>query len=224
MFDALSKELYSLKQGSGENVAKFGVHLSQQVQILQSEYVGRIQQEHVEEMKRVCFYEGLNPKYQQMLAHKVDGEHPVRYSYLLLAAWKLERKAEARDPLLLKTTTTGGLNVTHSQTSGKLFPSQKLKGSYTSTAQSTMVETNDAEEDSGAKTEEEEEAESSPGEDTRTLSGAEEWISWLGILSILPTWSSCIRGKIKIGSDVVVLTISRKIVWKILARLCKKQV
>ena len=28
-FNALRKELYSLKQGSGENMAKFGVHLSQ---------------------------------------------------------------------------------------------------------------------------------------------------------------------------------------------------
>ena len=36
MFDILSKELYSLKQGSGENKAEFGVYLSQQVQILQS--------------------------------------------------------------------------------------------------------------------------------------------------------------------------------------------
>ena len=33
-FDALSKELYSLKQGLGENVAEFGVHLSQQAHIL----------------------------------------------------------------------------------------------------------------------------------------------------------------------------------------------
>ena len=51
MFDALSKELYSLKQGSRENVAEFRVHISQQGQILQSEYLGRIQQEHVEQMK-----------------------------------------------------------------------------------------------------------------------------------------------------------------------------
>ena len=36
-FDALSKELYFLKKGSGENVAKSGVHLLQQIQILQSE-------------------------------------------------------------------------------------------------------------------------------------------------------------------------------------------
>ena len=34
-FYTLSKELYSLKQGSGENIAKFGVCLSHQVQILQ---------------------------------------------------------------------------------------------------------------------------------------------------------------------------------------------
>ena len=62
-FDALRKELYSLKQGSNGNIAEFGVHLSQQVQILQSEYLGRIQQKHVEEMKCSCFYDGLNPKY-----------------------------------------------------------------------------------------------------------------------------------------------------------------
>ena len=60
MFDTLSKELYSFKQTSGENVAEFGVHLSQQVQILQSKYLGRIQQEHVEERKWDHFYEGLN--------------------------------------------------------------------------------------------------------------------------------------------------------------------
>ena len=63
MLDALSKELYSLKQGSGKNVAEFSVHLSQQVQILQSEYPGRIQPEHVEEMKCDHFYVSLNPEY-----------------------------------------------------------------------------------------------------------------------------------------------------------------
>ena len=61
MHDTLSKELYSLKQGSGENVDEFGVCLSQQVQILQWEYPGRIQQEYIEEMKWDHFYEGLNP-------------------------------------------------------------------------------------------------------------------------------------------------------------------
>ena len=63
MFAALSKELYSVKQGSGEIVAEFGVCMSQQVQILQLEYLGRIQQDHIEEMKQDGFYEGLNPKY-----------------------------------------------------------------------------------------------------------------------------------------------------------------
>ena len=36
-FNVLSKELYSLKQGMGENVAKCRLHLSKQVQILQME-------------------------------------------------------------------------------------------------------------------------------------------------------------------------------------------
>ena len=156
-FDALSKELYSLKQGTGENVAEFGVHLSQQVQILQMEYPSRIQQEHVEEVKWDHFYKGLSPKYQWMLAHKVNGENPVTYSELLLAAQKLERWAEVRDPLLSKTTTAGSSNVTHSHSQGNLFPSRKLKGKCTFTAQSTVVEDHETEEDSGPKPNEEKE-------------------------------------------------------------------
>ena len=105
-FNTLSKELYSLKQGRGENMAEFRVHLSQQAQILQTDYPSRIQQEHVKEVKWDHFYEGLSPKYWQMMAHKVNGENPVTYLKLLLAAWKLERWVEARNPLLLKTTTT----------------------------------------------------------------------------------------------------------------------
>ena len=72
-FDALSKELYSLKQGSGENIAKFGVCLSQQVQILQSEYLGRIQQELVEEMKQDC----LNPNANECWSIRSMVNNPV---------------------------------------------------------------------------------------------------------------------------------------------------
>ena len=85
-------------------------------------------------MKCDHFYEGLNPKYHQMLAHKVDGENPAGYSDLLLATQKLERSKEARDPLSPKTTVTSGLNAIHYQTSGNLFPSHRLKGNHTFTA------------------------------------------------------------------------------------------
>ena len=71
------------------------------------EYPGRIQQGHVEEVKQDCFYKGLSPEHQQMLAHMVDGENPVTYSELLLAAQKLERWAEARDPLCPKPLLLG---------------------------------------------------------------------------------------------------------------------
>ena len=90
-FDTFIKEFYSLKQGSRENVAEHGVHLPQQVQILESEYLGKIQHKHMEEMKWDCFHEGLNPEYWHMLAHKVDGKHSISYSDLLLVAWKWER-------------------------------------------------------------------------------------------------------------------------------------
>ena len=124
--NALSSELYSLRQGTGENVAEFRVCLSQQVQILQTEYPSRIQQKHVEEVKCDCFYEGLSPEYWWMLAHKVNEENPVTFSELLLAAQKLERWAEARDPLLPKITTARSSNIIHSHSQGNLFPSRNL--------------------------------------------------------------------------------------------------
>ena len=77
MLDTLSREFCSLKQWLKENVAEFRVHLLQQVLILQLEYPGRIQPKHLEDMKHDCFYEGINPEYHQMLAHKVDGENPA---------------------------------------------------------------------------------------------------------------------------------------------------
>ena len=99
-----------------------------------------------------------------MLAHKVDGENPVTYSKFLLAAQKLERWTETRDPLLLKTTTTRWLNVNHSHSQGNLFPSRKLKDSHTFTAQSTSLEDHETEEDSGPKPDGEKEAKSSAEE------------------------------------------------------------
>ena len=165
IFNTLSKDLYTVKQGIGENMTELRVCLSQQVQILQMEYPGRIQQVHVEEVKWDCSYEGLSPEYQQMLACKVDGENPVTNSTLLLTAWKVDKQLKARDPLLPKTTTTGGLNVTHSHPQGNPFPSRKLKGSHTFTAHSAVVEDWEAEEDSGTKPNGEEEAEFSAEED-----------------------------------------------------------
>ena len=70
------------------------------------------------------------------------------------------RWAEARDPLLPKTTKTGVSNVNWSQTSGNLFSSRKLKGHHTFTTQSAIVESTEAEEDLSVKPEREEEAES----------------------------------------------------------------
>ena len=163
--DALSKELYCLKQGMGENVAEFRVCLSQQVQILQMEYPHRIQPDHVEEMKQYCFYKILSPEYWQMLAHKVNGENPVTCSELLLVAQKLERWVEVRDPLLPKNPTTGSLNITCSYSQGKLLSSRKLQGNCTFTAQSAAVEDWKTEEDSGPKPGGEKEIESSAEED-----------------------------------------------------------
>ena len=145
-FDTLSKELYFLKQGMRENMAEFGVCLSQ-VQILQMKYPSRIQQEHVEEVKQDQFYDGLNPKYKWKLDDRVNGENNVTYSELLLAGWKLERWAEFKDPLHWKTSTMGGSNVTCSHYQENIFPSRKLEGNGTFTAQSAVVGAHEADED-----------------------------------------------------------------------------
>ena len=86
-----------------------------------------------------------------MLAHKVDGENPASYSYLLLAAWKLKRWAEDWNPLPPKTATTSGLNVMHSQLTGNLFPSDKLKGNHTFTAWAMTIGNDEAGKDPAVK-------------------------------------------------------------------------
>ena len=157
----------------------------------------------------------------------MDDEHSANYSDLFLAAQKLERWAEARDPLLLKTTTTGGSNVSQPQALGNLFPSRKLQGNHTFTAQSTILESIAAEEDSSVKPEEEEEAESSDEEDPEILSrigGADHQSPGQLYHHFCQCGWAVSEEKIKIVWDVVVLTTSWKIVQRISARLPKEQV
>ena len=88
-----------------------------------------------------------------MLADKVDGEHPVSYSDLLLAAWKLERWAEARDPLPPKMAITSGSSRMGFQMPGNLFPLHKLKGNCTFATQAATIRNDEVEEDSSVKQE-----------------------------------------------------------------------
>ena len=124
-------------------------------------------------MKWGCFYKGLNPKYRQMLAHKVDGENPAGYSDLLLAARKLERRAETMDPLPPKTTMTSVSNITHSQTSGNPFPSCKLKGNCIVTPWAVTIGSNEFEVDSSVEQEGDGEMEPSAGEEVKASGGME---------------------------------------------------
>ena len=159
-----------------------------------------------------------------MSAHKVDSEHSARYSDLLLAAWKLERWADVRDPLLLKTTTTGGLNITCSQKWGNLFPSWKLKDGHTLTAQQLQWKVTKLKKTQAWRLKRKKRLSVQLERTQKPQMGLGEQISQLGILSVLPMQSSCIRGKIKIVLDMVVLTISWKIAWRILARPPEKWV
>ena len=100
-----------------------------------------------------------------MLAHKVDGENPAGYSDLLLTAWKLERRAEARDPLPLNTAVTSGSNTIHSQTPGNVFIFCKLKGNHTFTTWVATIWNAEGEAHSGVKQEGEGETEPSADEE-----------------------------------------------------------
>ena len=172
MFNALSKELYSLKEGSGESVAEFGMHLTQQFQKIQSEYPGRIPAGACggDEVGSLP-WGALNPENRQMLAHKVDGKNPAVYSDLLLAMRKLERMTEARDPLPPKTAMTSVSNVIHSQTSGNLFLSCKLKVNCTFTAWAMTVGSNEGEENSSTKQGGDGETKSSADKEAKTSGG-----------------------------------------------------
>ena len=59
-------------------------------------------------------------------------------------------------------------NMTHSQTSGNLFPSHKLKGNHTFTTQDVTVGSNEVERNSGAKQEGNAETESSADKEAKT--------------------------------------------------------
>ena len=94
----------------------------------------------------------------------MDDEYLASYSDLPLATQKLERWAEARDPLPSKIATTGA-NMTCSQMPGNLLPLHKLKGNHTFATQAATIGNEKAEEDLGKKPEREGETEPSADED-----------------------------------------------------------
>ena len=168
-FNALSKELYSLKKGMGQNVAGFRVCLSQQVQILQMEYPGRIQQEHVEEVKQDCFYEGLCHVVSVNVGPQGWWWKFCHLFWIAPCCPETGKMGGSQQPPALKTTTAGSSNIVCSHSQGNLFPSRKFKGSCTFTVQSTVVEDHEAEEDSGPRPDREREVGSSAGEDAGML-------------------------------------------------------
>ena len=109
-----------------------------------------------------------------MLAHKLHGEHPASHSNLLLAAQKLVRWAEARDPLPLRTAVNNGLHATHPQKPGNLFPSCKLKGNHAFATQAVTIGNDVAEEDPGVEQEGEEETEHSADQEVEASGKVEE--------------------------------------------------
>ena len=135
-----------------------------------------------------------------MSVHKVNGENPVTYSELLLAAQKLERWVEARDSLLPKSTT--GSNITHSHSQGNLFPPRKLKGSCTFRAQSAVVEDPKTENTSGPKPNGEKEAKSSAEEDV----GISGEVGGIDLFLVYITWCAK-RGRVILTKEPQLLQV-----------------
>ena len=97
--------------------------------------------------------QGLSPEYQQMLAHKVRWWKSCHL--FQIATYCLEARKMGGSQRILCSPKNHycwefECNIaSHSQ--GNLFPSRKLKGNCTFTAQSTAVEDHETEEDSGPK-------------------------------------------------------------------------
>ena len=78
-------------------MAKFGIRLTEQVQILWDEFPRRFLARYMEDVKRDHFYEGLHESLQTQLAHKMERDHLSTYNDLLLATCKLEKRKEIKD-------------------------------------------------------------------------------------------------------------------------------
>ena len=181
VFDTLSKQLYSLSKDPGRMWLSLECtchsksrYSSQSIQEGFNKSMWRRWNE-IASMRAWTPYTGTN----------MDGECPASYLDLLLVVHKLERLAESRDPLLPKTTTTGGSNITQPQALGNLFPSRKQKGNCTFMAQSTIVESIETERDMTAGPGGEEEVESL-GEDQKPPVKLVEQSSHSAISSNLP--------------------------------------
>ena len=158
-----------------------------------------------------------------MLAHKVYGEHPAWYSWPAPSSLKVGKMGRSQRSSTPEDHYNWRIKCNLFSDIGELVPSQKLKGSHTFTAWSATVESNEAAEDSGMKAKEEEEAESSAGEDSEPqveLGGDQSFGYTVCFANVVKLY----QRKIEIVLDVVVLTISWKIVWRILARPPEKQV
>ena len=114
---------------------------------------------------------------------------------------------KSQRPLLLKTTPSGGLNMPHSQTSGNLYLSPEIGVVIPSLPTQLWWKVTELQETQAQRQKRQKRPSLLMERTHKPQVELEKQISQLGILSILPTWSSCMRGKIKIVSDVVVLTI-----------------
>ena len=117
--DALNQELFQMRMADKETVSDWGVCLSRH-------FPDHFPPDHVAELKKDCFYDGLPKQLKVMVAYLKAGPQVRTYSDYLRAT----REAEKEDSIKLsrssRSQTTDGLSKPRTTS---FFPLRKMKGS-----------------------------------------------------------------------------------------------
>ena len=90
-----------MRMADKETVSDWGVSLSRHLQILAASFPDCFLPDHVEELKRDCFYGGLPKRLKAMVAYLKVGPQVRTYSDYLRAA----REAEKEDSIKLSRSS-----------------------------------------------------------------------------------------------------------------------
>ena len=122
----------------------------------------------MEEIKHDCLYEDLNPKYWQVLVHKVDGENWPAPNCM-----KTGKKGRAQGHSSPKDSCNQWIECNTFSDQGNLFPLYKLKDNHTFSSQVVTIGNAEGKADSDKKQEGEGEMEPSVAKEFEVSGGVE---------------------------------------------------
>ena len=122
--DVLQRQLYSMRQSTGESVAEFGIKIRAIIADIITHYPGSIDARDQDKLARDRFYEGLYSDYRQALTFKMDGFIKPTYEELLRSARALENRKQVRSE---ERTSTAGARPKARPPQATSAPAQRVR-------------------------------------------------------------------------------------------------